>query len=239
MRTYRGSIVLALALLPTAVGAQLQVRAANLEPLQPASVCASRQVVEDPIWEDLYEIIEMEKGVAKHQLMVLEDSAIALAAQSPEDVDVQFFVAAVLGARSEVEGGRSKIRVAQALLDRLHAVLALEPAHPGSLHLLGRLHASVMRMDWVTRFLATRILGGSKLRAASWDEAERLLETAISTEPCVGDHYYQLARVYADRGKHSLAREHLVALFDLGPSGARDYRVWGQAIELLDDLGDR
>jgi hypothetical protein len=240
MLAYRGSTVLLLSFVPTVVGAQLQVRAANLEPLQPASICAVRPSAEDPMWSDLYEIVTLEWDVANRQLIALEDSATALAVQSPADVDAQFYVAAVLGARSEVEGGRTRNtcrRDSPRPTRRGAGPRTGAPRVPA--HLLGRLNAAVMRMDWVTRFLATRILGGSELRAASWDDAERLLETAISVEPCVGDHHYQLARVYADRGKRSLAMEQLVALFDLGPKGARDYRVWGQAMELLDNLGGR
>jgi len=230
--------MLGLIFLPAAVGAQNQIRVAHLEPLQPATRCASQHLSQDPIWRTLFEIMELDRDTAKRRLLVLEDSVAALAGQRPDDVETQFHVAAVLGARSELEGGRTKMQVAQTLLDQLHSVLALDSRHAGSLHLLGRLHAAVMRMDWVTRFLATRILGGTKLSAASWDEAERLLEAATSFEPCVGDHHFQLARVYADRGKRMQARDQLMELFDLGSASTRDDRVWGQAMELLDDLGD-
>lgn len=237
MRTSIRSIAWGLLLIPVAAGAQLQVRVAHLEPLQPETRCAQERGGPSPMWQALFETVTLDPDVAKQRLVALQDSLTVLAAERPEDVELQFFLAAVLGARSELEGGRTKMRVVQTLLDQLDDVLALDPHHPGSLHMLGRLNASVMRMDWVTRFLATRILGRAKLGAASWDEAERLLEAAASSEPCVGDHYFHLARVYADRGKRALARERLIEMLDLGPAGARDHRVWDQALGLLDELG--
>lgn len=231
------SIVLAFLLYPAVVGAQ-GVAVLRIEPLRQETRCASERGAPDPVWQTLFETMDLDQEVAQRRLRVLEDSVTALSDRHPGDVELQFHVAAVLGARSEVEGGRTKMRVAQTLLGRLHELLAVAPEHGGSLHLLGRLHAAVMRMDWVTRFLATKVLGGAELSVASWNEAERLLEAAIASEPCIGDHRFQLARVYADRGRTSLAREQLMAVLDLGPAGARDPRVWRQALELLDHLGD-
>lgn len=222
---------------PAAAAAQHEVRLASAEPLRPIHRCAAvSPATRGPIWSTLMEVVELDEDVAKRRLRALQDSATAVAAAQPGDVESQFTLAAVLGARAEVEDGRTKIHVAEALIDQLDVVLALDPDHPGALDLLGRLHASVMRLDGITRFIATRIMGGDKLRTASWQEAERLLQRAISSEPCLGDHRFQLARVYADQGKHGQAREQLRELLVLGPRASLDQRVWGGVVALAAEL---
>lgn len=237
--TWRTTIVLAglLGAVPAAVRAR-QVQVVALEPTATltATRCLAGPPPHIPAWDAVAEALVLDRDAAKARLVDLEDSVSALAAARPDDVNVQFLLAAVLGARAELEGGRTKMRIAEKLLDRLSAVLALEPEHAGALDMMGRLHAAVMRMDWLTRVVATRILGGAELRSASWEEAERLLESAIAAEPCVGDHYYQLASVYADRGKRALALDRLNEFFELGPTADVDPRVYGLATTLKAEL---
>ncbi|MCH2469777.1 MAG: hypothetical protein MK486_07160 [Gemmatimonadetes bacterium] len=91
----------------------------------------------------------------------------------------------MIGGRTEIEGGHTKIGLAKALHAQEGAVLSLQPDHPGAQHLLGRLHAAIMRMNRVRRFLATKVLGRGALASASWQEAQRLLEAAASGDPCI------------------------------------------------------
>jgi hypothetical protein len=132
-------------------------------------------------------------------LSALQDSLAAEASARPGDVEVQFLLAATLGARADVEGGTEKIRAAKALHAQATRVLALDPAHAGAQYLLGRLHAAVLRLDRVTRFLAIKLLGGAELSGASWEEARRLLEAAVAQDPCVAEYQYELARLYSER----------------------------------------
>ena len=103
---------------------------------------------------------------------------------------------------------------------RVRDVLRAEPTHPGAHHLLGRLHAAVLRMDGFTRFVATRLMGGGELAGASWDDARTSLEVAAAGAPCVPDHHYELARLYAERGEVEPAVHRLRDLLALaGPDG--------------------
>lgn len=240
MRTSIQQLILASTLLvsPTVAQAQREIRVASVEPLEPINRCsASAGVSDSPIWGTLMEVVTLDRDAAKDSLRALQASATSVAAEHPDDVDSQFMVAAILGARAEVEGGRSKIRVADELLGQLEVVFALQPEHPGALHLLGRLNASVMRLDRVTRFVATHVMGRDRLGSASWQAAEGLFLRAISHEPCLTDHRLQLARAYADQGKRREARAQLQALLALGPDASRDDRVWGEALHLADELG--
>jgi hypothetical protein len=90
-----------------------------------------------------------------------------------------------------------------------------------------------MRLDRVTRFLATRLLGGGELRHASWDEARRLLESAERSEPCVPDHHFELARLYLERGEDEAGWLELSHVYQAAAgAGARFAGVIAKAEEL-------
>lgn len=227
-----------LLVVPAVAQARQETRIASIEPLEPIRRCSAGAAgVDNPMWSRLMDVVTLDRDSAKESLRALQASAASEAALRPDDVDSQFMVAAILGARAEVEGGRSKVHVADELLGQLEIVLALQPDHPGALHLLGRLNASVMRLDRVTRFVATHVMGGDRLGSASWQAAEHLFLLAISHEPCLTDHRLQLARAYADQGKTREARSQLRQLLALGPDASRDHRVWSEALELEERLG--
>ncbi len=138
-----------------------------------------------------------------------EDVARARVDEAPDDVDGHFALAVVLGLRADREGGRTKVRAASGLLEELRVVLELDPEHAAAHHLMGRLHAGVMRMDSLTRWIATHLLGGGALAQASWDEAERNLAFAEARAPQVLEHHYELARLYQDTHREALALEEL------------------------------
>lgn len=147
----------------------------------------------------------------------------------------RFALAAVLGMRTDIEGGRTKVGTASALYEELRVVLELDPDHTRARYMMGRLHAGVRRMGGVTRWLATNLLGGSVLKEASWEEAERHLAFAESHAPEVPDHHLQLARLYGDTGRPDLAAEearHVLAL------EARSPLEWAAAEEAADYLAE-
>jgi hypothetical protein len=146
-----------------------------------------------------------------------------------DDVPRLYALAAVLGLRANVEGGRTKIRVASELSTRLEEILALDPEHAGARHMLGRLHAAVRRMSRVTRWLATNLLGGDVLKTASWAEAEENLLFAEQHAPEVLDHHLQLALLYRDTDRPDLALAEITHVMDLQASSVRDMTVLEEA----------
>jgi hypothetical protein len=174
---------------------------------------------------------------ARATLATLHDSLAAAVRARPGDTDTRYFLALVIGGRTEVEGGRTKIQLAGKLHEELVQVLARDPRHAGAQHLLGRLHAGVLRLNSVTRFLAVRLFGASALAGASWDEAQQLLEAAAFAEPCSPDHHFELARLYQDRGRDDLARRELDAILALRIDAARADQVRAKANALIAHLG--
>lgn len=211
-------VLVALLGLFASVGASAQTGAIVLprpEPLSGVHACSAPAVNGGDAWRTVYRTRRLDAEEAKRVLAELHDSLIREARDRPEDVDLQYLLAAVAGSRADVEGGRTRVRMASEMHRRISNVLARDPDHAGAYHLLGRLHAAVLRMDGFTRFVATRIMGGGELGGASWDEARLLLEMAVAGAPCVPDHHYELARLYAEQGDVRPAMDRLEDLLTL------------------------
>lgn len=166
-------------------------------------------------------------------LSAAEATAKKAVAEDPNSVNRRYALAVVLGMRADREGGRAKIRAASALYDDLRAILAMDPGHVGAHHLLGRLEAGVMRMDRVTRWLAIHLLGGGSLKGASWAEAERNLAFAVAAAPTVPDYRYELAHLYEDTGRASLALEEARKVLTMDPSAALEPGEHAKAAALI------
>jgi len=171
---------------------------------------------------------DQEKEILRHA----ETLARAALEGHEDEVPPLYALAAVLGLRANVEGGRTKIRVASELSVRLDEILAMDPEHAGARHMLGRLHAAVRRMSKVTRWLATNLLGGDVLKKASWAAAEENLLFAEQHAPEVADHHLQLALLYRDTDRPDLALVELTHVMDLQASSVRDMKVLEEAQEV-------
>jgi hypothetical protein len=235
-RLARATLVVALAAIPlraaaqtaAAVDSSVDVTALHCEIEAPAPNSVVARVGES--------LADADVDHARAGLVALHDSLATEVGARPDDVGSRYLLALVIGARTEVEGGRTKIRLAADLHEQLVRVLELERSHAGAQHLFGRLHAGVMRLGRVTRFLAVNLLGASALGAASWDEAQRLLEAAATAEPCSPDHHYELARLYQDRGRDELARRELEVVLALRTDAVRGEQVALKANALMAHL---
>ena len=115
-------------------------------------------------------------------------------------------------------------------------ILEADPGHSGARHLLGRLHAGIMRMSGIKRFLARTLFGGEVMEGASWEVARRHLEAAAEGAPCLPHHHFELARLYEDTGRHGDAvREagHVLQLQDLHPQYQETGRKASALLERL------
>jgi hypothetical protein len=201
--------------------------------------CGPSRADYEDAWSAMLGTASLGREAARHRLGTLEDSLTSMLDERGEDAELRYVLAAVTGARAEVEGGRSQIEAARAAHARAQDVLELDPEHPGAKHLIGRLNLEVLRMGRVKRFLATRVLGGGELAGATWEQARALLEAGALGDPCSTDHLYQLARLYADTGDGELARDRLRAVLRMAPANARDSVVVTQAAALMAELDQR
>jgi len=153
------------------------------------------------------------------------------------DVGRRFALAVVLGLRADREAGKTKIAVASELKEELDATLALDPDHGRARHMRGRLNAGVLRMNRVTRWIATSMLGGGELKKATWPGAERDLAFAEVAVPEVGDHHLQLAYLYRDTKRPELALIEAQHALALPRRTALEQAVHDEALKLKEKLG--
>ena len=165
-----------------------------------------------------------------------EAQARAALAGHEGDLDRRYALAVVLGLRANAEGGQTKVRAASDMSTQLDSILASDPGHVGARHMLGRLHAGVRRMNRITRWIATNLLGGDELKRATWEVAEENLLYAEQQAPAVADHHLQLALLYRDTGRASLAQGELEHALAIAPTNALEEEVRAEAAEVLEDL---
>lgn len=170
-----------------------------------AERCGTDLFPRDPLVARVSETLSFPSAAAFSALDGLEAQARAAVADSPGDVEAQYALAVVMGARTDLAEGRDRLSLADALLRQVERVLALDPSHPGAHHILGRLEAAVMRMGGLERFLARHVLGGEVVAEASWDGARAHLEAAEEGAPCIPEHHYELARLLHERERPALA----------------------------------
>jgi len=231
--------LLAFLLLTPGLTAQVRVEIALATPMPTVAKmrCSAGHGALDGVWDELNAASALDAEAARATLRALEDSLLVGADQP--DVELQYTLAAIVGARAEVEGGLAQMEAAKSALGWARTVLEHDPEHAGAQHIVGRLHLEVLRMSRVKRFLATKVLGGSELSGASWPEARRLLEAGAIGDPCSIDHQFHLARFYAEIGDTDLALERLDALSTRTPRNAREAVVAGRATELRERLATR
>lgn len=194
--------------------------------------------VPDTVWILVETSVETrEEDEAKTILRSAEELARRSLVGHEESVGRRFALAVVLGMRTEREGGKTKVGVAGELYRELEAVLALDPEHPRARHLMGRLHAGVRRMNGITRWIATRLLGGDLLSEASWAEAERHLAFAEAYAPEVPDHHLQLALLYRETGRPDMAATEAAHVLELEASSPLERAARAEAVKLLEERG--
>jgi hypothetical protein len=214
-----GQITAAVAQDASRVVAPVEVAAVDAIPGTLRSLCAARPEGDPFIAEVLRardHATEDEVGAA---LQALEPQARRMAQEAPNDVLAQYRLAAVMGAGLDIEHGTSKVSGASELHPQVMRVLQLQPDHPGASFMLGKMHASILRMSGFKRFMAKTLLGGAAMEGASWEEAQSRLELATRAEPCVPEHHFELARVYAHQGNSEGWERELASVMELTTNG--------------------
>lgn len=172
----------------------------------------------------------------KDFLVEAERHARAAVSGHEQDIGRRYALAVVLGLRANSEGGQSKVHAAADMATELEAVLAADASHAGARHMLGRLHAGVRRLNRVTRWIATNLLGGDELKRATWEAAEENLAYAEEHAPGVADHHFQLALLYRDTGRPELALQEISHMREFQARNALEAAVHAEAEEVWSDL---
>jgi tetratricopeptide (TPR) repeat protein len=135
-------------------------------------------------------------------------------AANPNDAESLFHLARALGRTALSVGVRDRVRYAVEIRETAHRALALDPKHPGALHVIGMWNAEVMRLNGVERFFAKNFLGGKVFGQASWKDAVSYMERAVEVDPERLTHHLDLAKVYVDVKETAKAREQFQFVVD-------------------------
>jgi Tfp pilus assembly protein PilF len=136
-----------------------------------------------------------------------QQHAEAAVRAQPGSVEGHFSVARAAGRRALSAGARERVRFSKIIRESALAALKLDATHAGAMHVLGMWNAEIMRLNGLSRTFARAFLGADALSLASWDEAQRLLESSVEQEPRRIIHRLDLAGIYTDRGDTARARE--------------------------------
>ena len=171
--------------------------------------------------------------------VVAVDTAWALILSAPDDADAHYIYAVALGQRLELAGTRDKIRLGAATRAEAEAALVLDPDHAGAHHVLGRLNAATMRLGFVSRFLAKRLLGAKAMEGASWELAEHHFTRARELEPENPRHLMELGALYSDTNRPTEALEALELAIAAPRTDVGDSLAVERAVELIASLDCR
>jgi len=157
-----------------------------------------------------------------------------------DGIDGHYWQAASAGLLAGLEGGRTKVRLADEAWHASGWVLSADSSHAGAHYVRGRIHGAVMRLNRFTRFLARMLLGGDAVGQASWELAEYHLQQAAELQPELPMHHFELAILYRDIGRPELIPAALQRTLAAPGSGALDERYRAQAKTWLEEgRGDR
>jgi len=150
--------------------------------------------------------------------------------------DGHYVLAMVLGRLSRTKGSKERVRYAKIIYDEATRAVQIDSTHDNAHHVLGAWNAEVKRLSGFQRFFAKALYGGGFMDKATWDDAVMHLKTAVRLRP---DHIYhrlELAEVYVDLGKYSLARVQLQAIAALPPVDVLDPQYKEDAAALFKDI---
>jgi hypothetical protein len=174
-------------------------------------------------------------GVRRAPAEAADSLARVWLADEPDASDAHYWRAVTAGVLAEVVGAREKVRLGRAAWEHAVRALELKPGHAGAHHMLGRIHAGVRRLGWVTRFVASRMGMGELIAEASWEMAEVHLGQAVALAPEEPSHHLELALLLLDLGRPVEARPHLQAVTALPVRDELDAQIQARARGLLAD----
>jgi tetratricopeptide (TPR) repeat protein len=148
------------------------------------------------------------KDERKNLLAEGERQARRCVAMCPDSADAHIALAIVLGRLTNDAGGKKKIALSKELKFEADAALAIEPEHPGALHILGRWNYGIASLSWFERSIAKVVYGGVPA-GASMDVAKSYFERAVAADPNAPLNHYWLGETLIKLDDYAGARAQL------------------------------
>lgn len=119
---------------------------------------------------------------------------------APDDRDASYWLAAAAGRRAHRDDPVYSARLGREAHERVTVILAQDSAHSGAHHVLGMLHAEILRVPGWMRFVAGRVLRVDLAKRANWRSAEHHLRRAVELEPQMVLYLADLGDLHARAG---------------------------------------
>lgn len=110
------------------------------------------------------------------------------------------WLAAALGVHADDLGAKEKIRNANIIKAELERALELDPNDDIAWSILGSFNREIAGIGWIERMFANTFLG--EVPKGSYQEAERMFLKAISLNPDIIRHYYELGLLYREQKRY-------------------------------------
>jgi tetratricopeptide (TPR) repeat protein len=130
--------------------------------------------------------------------------------RDPDGFEGHSGLAANIGRLALFEGGKAKIEMSREVKAEAGRALALNPRDDRAMHVLGRWHREIARLN-VFEKTAAKVAFGGVPEGASMNDAVTWLEKAAQIDPDYANHRLELGRTYLALGLKDKAREQLEA----------------------------
>jgi len=126
----------------------------------------------------------------------------------PESAEAHFFLAVSVAQITKVIGGKRRIEVSKDVQREAEATLALDPAHAGAMHVLGRWNYEIAGLSWLSKVAAKVVYGGVP-PGASYEQAKVWFERAIVSRPDMPLNHLWLGETLIKLDDYARARAEL------------------------------
>jgi len=165
----------------------------------------------------------------------LETEIRSLLATDSGDPGLRWAAISAMALQVDDETTAGKIAVTRRIRSEVEILAEVAPDHPGYHHAMGRLHAGVLRINGVLRWLANRLVSDDTLRNASWEEAERHFREAVAREPDAPHHRMELGILLMERGQVEEAEVEFDLVLGTPPRTLLEEQVQFRVRSMVDD----
>ncbi|HEX5133040.1 MAG TPA: hypothetical protein VFX92_11215 [Candidatus Krumholzibacteria bacterium] len=164
-----------------------------------------------------------------------EDLARRCVALYPDTAEAHFFLAVAIGQMTKVVGGKRKIELSKDVKSEAEAALALDPAHAGAMHILGRWNYEIAGLGWFSK-VAAKIVYGGVPPGATYQQAREWFERAIVVRPDMPLNHLWLGETLVKLDDYPGARTELQTCLALDDVLWDDSHTRTRAQKLLHDI---
>jgi len=165
----------------------------------------------------------------------IETEIRSLLTADPGDPGLRWAAISAMALQVDEESAAGKISITRRIRSEVDILAEVAPDHPGYHHAMGRLHAGVLRINGVLRWLATRLVSDDTLRNASWEEAERHFREAVAREPDAPHHRMELGILLMERGQVEEAEVEFGLVLGTPPRTLMEEQIQIRVRSILDD----